>query len=191
MLTSNQLSTCFFYLASVLGACSFFWSSEPQAEGRNPLILSEVPLLMLAGEGQEEARTSLYTLHYSTSLAATISTSYCNFSGCRKSTTPRTTEAQTSVWFSSSLKVRRQSLLYCCIRWVQTKPLCFFTGRQKASHPWDSVVVFSRRENCFITSSSVDGQQKGKQLLGCSTLTNNGGLLGKVTFLTFSQLPGE
>lgn len=49
------------------------------------------------------------------SLADTVSTSDCTLSGCT-SPAPRT----------RSLEVRKQSLLCCCTRWVQIKPLYFF-----------------------------------------------------------------
>lgn len=122
-----------FLLCSALAACSFFWSSEPQEEGRNPLILSEAPLLMLAALGQEEGHTSPYALH-----GITTSTSFCNLS-----TAPRTrgegltqphcqvTESKKAAFSSIPIK----SLLY------------FFKleGRRKATHG----VVSSERENPF------------------------------------------
>lgn len=90
--TSKPVIYMLFTLCSVLAPCGFFWSSEPQGEGRKPLILSEAPLLMLAGQGQEEGDTSPHALDCSTSLAGTTSTSYCNLCAA-----PRTTEGQNSV----------------------------------------------------------------------------------------------
>lgn len=119
-----------FILCSVLAACSFFSSSEPQGEGRNPSILSEASLLMLAAQGQE-GHTSPYALDCSTSLAGSTSTSDCNLSPA-----PRTIEGQTSVSLTArSLKARKQPWLLQINTNRASVPF-FLTGRQKESHPW-------------------------------------------------------
>lgn len=151
-----------FLLCSVLAACSFYWPSESQGEGRNLLTLSEAPLLMLAAQGQEEGHTSPYALHCSTPLAGTTSASFCNLSSAL-----RTTGAGLSQSHCHVTEGKKEALV-ASAQYQSSISTIFLTGRQKESHQWGRF-QWKRKKIRFILSSSGDGLKKGTWLLCCST----------------------
>lgn len=151
-----------FLLCSALAACSLFWSSEPQGEGRNPLILSEAPLLMLAAQGQEEGHTCPYALHCSTSLAGTTSPPTATEAQLQEA------EGQASVSLTArSLKARKQP----SAQYQSSLYTIFLNWKAEGKPPMG---LFPVKEKIhFIILSSGDWLKKGTWLLGCSTLTDN------------------
>lgn len=160
-----------FILHSVVAAGSFFWSKRPQAGGRNPSILSQVPLLTLAGEGQRPPSTPwTIALPLLTPSPPPIATSVDG--GKAQLQEPRRGRPQ-AVWFSSWLKVRKQPLQCCCVRWVRIKPFYFFYKRAEGKPPMEFCCCF---QNLLYYTKFRRWAEEG-EMAPRLLFTDNGGML--------------
>lgn len=188
MLTSNQSSTCFFFLS-----CILFWLPAASSDLVSHRQREELPwysqkyhCLCLLERGKKRHRPpstpstiALPPLTLSPPPAASV--------GAGKAQLPRTTEGQTSGQSDFPVHWRWESSLCCIVALDEYKSSLYaflLEGRRQATH---GMLLFfpAKEKNCVITLGSRDGHKKGKWLLGCSTLTDNGELLEKSLFLLF------